>query len=103
MNYYFILTAEFVTKYQGVQFGVNQFNAVQDIQGRWVASVNSVTEFPELFVGNSFKVVALGKSDFIQYDDEGNAINLPEADSNNDGKTTPSELSIWQKIVNWFK
>jgi hypothetical protein len=99
MNYYFILTAEFVAKYQGVTFGVNQFNAVQDVQGRWVASVNSVTEFPELFVGNSFKVVALDEIDFPQYDDDGKLI----IDTNKDGVVSEQELSIWQKIVNWFK
>jgi hypothetical protein len=99
MNYYFILTAEFVTKYQGVKFGVNQFNAVQDVQGRWVASVNSVTEFPELFVGNSFKVVALEEVDFPRYDDFGQPID----DLNSDGVVTEEELSIWQKIKNWFK
>jgi hypothetical protein len=66
INYYFILTQIFVNQNQGYQAGVNVFNAVQDNGGRWVCSVNSVTEFPEIFVGQSFEVIGLSETDFPQ-------------------------------------
>lgn len=64
LSYYFILNQLFIDQNQGYQSGPNIFNAVQDNQGRWVCSVNSVTEFPDLFVGHSFQVVALESSNF---------------------------------------
>jgi len=100
VNFYFILTQLFIDQYQGFIIGVNQFNAVQDIHGRWVCSVNSVTEFPELFVGNAFPVVALSESDFPVYDELGTIVT---PDSNNDGQITePEKQSFWDKFKIWW-
>lgn len=66
LSYYFILNQIFIDQNQGYQSGPNIFNAVQDNQGRWVCSVNSVTEFPEIFEGNAFEVVGLTENDFPQ-------------------------------------
>jgi hypothetical protein len=63
-HYYFIIPDNLIAQMQGYQSGSNIFNAVQDIEGRWVCSINSVVEFPELFEGNAFEVVRLGENDF---------------------------------------
>jgi hypothetical protein len=63
-HYYFIIPNEQIETMHGYENPPNVFHAVQDIQGRWVCSVNSVVEFPELFEGNAFKVVALTEADF---------------------------------------
>lgn len=62
--YYFILTQDFFDQYQGYTKDNNQFNAIQDIQGRRVCSINSVIEFPEIFENNSFTIVKLTDIDF---------------------------------------
>jgi hypothetical protein len=64
MNYYFIIPDNLIDSMQGYQSPPNTFNAVQDIQDRWVCSINSVIEFPELFAGHSFEVVELTDQDF---------------------------------------
>jgi hypothetical protein len=49
---YIVLPFQFVKKYQidkVTRKGVNQFNAVQTIDGCWVTSCNTANEFPELF------------------------------------------------------
>jgi hypothetical protein len=63
-HYYFIIPNDLIEAMQGYQAGSNIFNAVQDIEGRWVCSINSVVEFPELFEGNAFEVVRLTENDF---------------------------------------
>jgi hypothetical protein len=63
-HYYFIIPNDQIEAMQGYQSGSNIFNAVQDIEGRWVCSINSVVEFPELFEGNAFEVVRLTENDF---------------------------------------
>jgi hypothetical protein len=68
-HYYFIIPNDLIEAMQGYQSGSNIFNAVQDIEGRWVCSINSVVEFPELFEGHSFTVVALDEQDFNQPED----------------------------------
>ena len=64
MNYYFIIPDTEIDTMQGYENPPNIFNAVQDIYGRWVCSINSVVEFPALFEGKAFTVVALDASDF---------------------------------------
>jgi len=99
-NYYFILPETFVQQNQGTQSGVNVFNAVPDRQGRWVCSVNSVTEFPDLFVGNAFPVVSLSESDFPVYDENGNPV-TPDVDQ--DGQVSEAEkLSFWDRFKIWW-
>jgi hypothetical protein len=49
---------------QGHEVDSKVFNAVQDINGRWVCSINSVIEFPELFANKAFTVIALTEADF---------------------------------------
>jgi len=63
-NYYFIIPDNLIDSMQGYSSPPNTFNAVQDIQERWVCSINSVIEFPELFAGHSFQVVELTDKDF---------------------------------------
>ena len=63
-HYYFIIPNNLIDSMQGYQNAPNTFNAVQDIQGRWVCSINSVMEFPELFAGHAFEVVELTDKDF---------------------------------------
>lgn len=64
MNYYFIIPGNLINSMQGHEVDAKIFNAVQDIQGRWVCSINSVVEFPELFAGHYFQVVELTSKDF---------------------------------------
>ena len=68
MTHYFIIPDTEIEAMQGYENPPNVFNAVQDVQGRWVCSINSVIEFPELFEGKAFVVVALGQNDFPQPD-----------------------------------
>ena len=64
MNYYFIIPSEEIDAMQGYSNPPNVFNAVQDIYGRWVCSINSVVEFPNLFENKAFIVVSLTEADF---------------------------------------
>lgn len=64
MNYYFIIPDTEIDAMQGYSNPPNVFNAVQDIQGRWVCSINSVVEFPNLFENKAFTVISLTKADF---------------------------------------
>jgi hypothetical protein len=63
-HYYFIIPHNLIESMQGYEVDSKVFNAVQDIQERWVCSINSVIEFPELFAGHSFQVVELTNKDF---------------------------------------
>ena len=63
-HYYFIIPDNLIDSMQGHEVDSKVFNAVQDINGRWVCSINSVIEFPELFAGHSFQVVELTFKDF---------------------------------------
>jgi len=63
-TYYFIIPENLINSMQGYEVDSKVFNAVQDIQERWVCSINSVIEFPELFAGHSFQVVELTDKDF---------------------------------------
>lgn len=80
---YIVIPAGFVEKYSNgkLKIGVNQFHAVQTLDGRWVTSINALDEFPnqmqELSRGNSpvFDTVELTPDDFPKYDINGNRIN----------------------------
>jgi len=63
-HYYFIIPDNLIDSMQGYQSPPNTFNAAQDIQERWVCSINSVIEFPELFANKAFTVIALTEADF---------------------------------------
>jgi len=69
-HYYFIIPDNLIDSMQGYQSPPNAFNAVQDINERWVCSINSVIEFPELFAGHSFEVVELTFKDFPLPDED---------------------------------
>jgi hypothetical protein len=64
MSFYFIISQTQRNQMQGYKDGVNQFNAVQDLQGRWVCDVNSLAEFENLFAGVTVTLVQLSNVDF---------------------------------------
>jgi hypothetical protein len=75
MNDYIVIPQQFVNKYNNgkLKIDVNQFNAVQTLDGRWVTSVNALNEFEAQFGTininkNNVQVVSLDMSDFPRND-----------------------------------
>lgn len=51
LHQYIVIPTNFVNKYNSgkLKSGVNQFNAVRTLDGRWVTSINALDEFEAKF------------------------------------------------------
>lgn len=61
---YIVLTEQFCLDHKDYIYGVNQFGYAITTDGRYVASVNALNDFPELFEGMTLEHVMLSQDDF---------------------------------------
>lgn len=77
MHFYVILTEQFCNENNGYTRDNLTFGFSTTIAGQYVASVNSLNEFPELFTGISFSIVPLGKLDFPSPPEKTTSVEVP--------------------------
>lgn len=58
------ITKQFAEQYTNYQVGVCMFGYAQTKTGKYVCSVNSELEFPEIFKGTEFPIISVTQDDF---------------------------------------